>query len=426
MIADDDLTLAARYVLPVEGEPIPDGRLTIRGGRIAAVGPAEMALADVDLGNVALLPGFVNAHTHLELSGLGNNSTGTTEDQVEWLARVIAHRRSKGAGDLASAVDRHLEAALDAGTTLLADTTTAGMSWGAIASAPVRAVVFAEVLGLRRMRGLETNRDAWEWIGALSPSDQVLANARPGISPHAPYSTAGWLYHRAASTRLPLSTHLAELPEELELLGFRRGRLRGFLEDLGAWDEDWEPIGPEPADYIRQGSLREADWIVAHGTYLEPADFWQLRPEAGLDGHRVAVAYCPRTHARFGHRPHPFRAMLQRGVVVCLGTDSLASSPSLGILDEIRHLRRVDPSISGPLLLTMGTLFGAWALRAETVTGSLKAGKAADLAIVSLPDVEADDPYSLLFDHDGPVIASAFEGRFRRSSGAPRIDGLPR
>ena len=421
----DDLTLAARYVVPVEGEPIPDGRLTIRGGRIAAVGPSGMASADVELGNVALLPGFVNAHTHLELSGIENRPPGVPEDQVEWLARVIAQRRSGGPGDLADAVDRHLEAALDAGTTLLADTATAGSSWGAVASAPVRALVFAEILGLKRTRGLETNRNAWDWIGTLSPADQVAANARPGLSPHAPYSTAGWLYHRAASTRLPLSTHLAELPEELELLGSRCGRLRGFLEDLGAWDEDWEPIGPEPADYIRQGTLREADWIVAHGTYLNPADFWQLRPEAGLDGHRVAVAYCPRTHARFGHRPHPFRAMLERGVVVCLGTDSLASSPSLGILDEMRHLRCVDPSISGALLLTMGTLFGAWALRAETVTGSLKVGKAADLALVALPESEAADPYSLLFDHDGPVIASAFEGRFRRSTGAPQIDGLP-
>ena len=424
MSAGGALTLAARYVFPVEGEPIPDGRLTIREGRIAAVGPDGTASADVDLGNVALIPGLVNAHTHLELSPIGAGPASEPEDEIDWLGRVIAQRREGAPGDLRSAVDRHLGVALDAGTTLLADTATAGLSWGAIASAPVRAVVFAEVLGLRRVRGLETNRNAWDWIGALSTADQVAANARPGLSPHAPYSTAGWLYHRAASTKLPLSTHLAELPEELELLGTRRGRLRRFLEDLGAWDDEWEPIGPEPADYIRQGPLRDADWIVAHGTYLEPADFWQLRPEAGPDGHRVAVAYCPRTHARFGHRPHPFRAMLERGVVVCLGTDSLASSPSLGILDEMRHLRRADPSIGGALLLTMGTLFGAWALRAETVTGSLKAGKSADLAVVALPDRESPDPYSLLLDDDGPVIASAFEGRFRRPAGAPSIPGL--
>ena len=90
---------------------------------------------------------------------------------------------------------------------------------------------------------------------------------------------------------MPLSTHLAEMPEELRLLKHRDGPLRSFLEDLGAWDDDWEPIGPRPADYVRRGELRNADWLIAHGTYLEPDDFWQLRPEAAPDGRRVAVAF---------------------------------------------------------------------------------------------------------------------------------------
>jgi cytosine/adenosine deaminase-related metal-dependent hydrolase len=163
---------------------------------------------------------------------------------------------------------------------------------------------------------------------------------------------------------------------------------------------------------VRKGDLRRADWLIAHGTYLDPDDFWQLRPEAGPDGHRVAVAYCPRTHARFGHAPHPFRAMLERGVVVCLGTDSRASSPTLSVLDEARFLRQADPALGGPLLLTMATLFGAWALRAETATGSLRPGKSADLAIVALPDRDAADPHDLLFESELPVLGAVFEGRF--------------
>jgi cytosine/adenosine deaminase-related metal-dependent hydrolase len=204
------------------------------------------------------------------------------------------------------------------------------------------------------------------------------------------------------------------MPEELELLERRDGPLRTFLEELGAWDDDWEPIGDRPADYVRRGDLRNADWLIAHGTYFDPSEFWQLRPEAAPDGHRVALAYCPRTHARFGHAPHPFRAMLERGVIVCLGTDSRASSPSLSILDEIRFLHRRDPSLNGPLLLTMATLFGAWALRAETTTGSLAPGKSADLAVVPLPDRDDPDPHTLLLDSDLPVVATAFEGNFVR------------
>lgn len=408
----DSFTIAARYVFPVETPPIEDGLVTIEGGRIAWVGPASGRDHDLDLGNAAILPGFVNAHTHLELSELIGDDPGGVEDQIGWLRRVIAQRRDGSADSLRASVERNLAASLAAGTTLLADTTTAGLSWGPIAEAAVRAVVFTEMLGLTRDRGLETSKSAYDWLATIRPNDQIAACARPGLSPHAPYSTAGWLYQRAAASRVPLSTHLAELPEELELLQSREGRLRRFLEDLGAWDDDWEPIGPRPADYIRRGGLRQADWLIAHGTYFDPNDFWQLHPESAPDAQRVAVAYCPRTHARFGHAPHPFREMLHRGVVVCLGTDSLASAPTLSILDEIRYLWRVEPSLSGSLLLTMATLFGAWALRAETVTGSLKPGKSADLALVSVPDRNEPDPHLLLLDSDLPVLATMFEGQF--------------
>jgi aminodeoxyfutalosine deaminase len=406
------LTLGARYIFPVEGPPLADGCLTIEDGRIRAIEPASERKADLDLGNVAIAPGFVNAHTHLELCPLEQSSTDGVEDELGWLRRLVEQRRRSTAEILGEAVGRNLSETLAAGTTLIADTTTAGLSWNQVAGAPIRGVVFAELIGLKRMRALETSHSAWEWLASIKPEAQVAACARPGLSPHAPYSTTGWLYHKAASSRVPLSTHLAEMPEELELLEGRGGRMRQFLEELDAWDDAWEPIGPSPADYVRRGNLRQADWLIAHGTYLDPSEFWQFRPEAAPESQRVAVAYCPRTHARFGHAPHPYRALLEHGVVVCLGTDSLASAPTLSVLDEIRFLRRTDESLSGQLLLTMATLFGAWALRAETVTGSLKVGKSADLAIVSLPDRDEPDPHRLLFDSDLPVVATTFEGSF--------------
>jgi len=405
-------TLAARYVFPVEGPPIPEGRVSIADGRIVRVGPAgEGPGADLDLGNVAITPGFVNAHTHLELVPIARASAEGPEDEVDWLRRLIEARRGGGSGAGREAAGRNVRASVAAGTTLLADITTAGQSWEPVAAAPLRGVVFAELVGLNRLRGLETSAGAFDWLATVR-TDDPSAKTRPGLSPHAPYSTAGWLYHRAASSKLPLTTHLAEMPEESELLETRGGRLRRFLEDLGAWDDDWEPIGTRPADYVRRGDLRQADWLIAHGNYIEPEDFWQLRPEAAPEDHRVAVAYCPRTHARFGHAPHPYRAMLARGIVVCLGTDSLASAPTLGILDEVRALHRIDGSASGELLLTMATLFGAWALRSEAIAGSLKPGKSADLAMVALPDRDEADPYGLLLESDRPVVATMFRGEF--------------
>jgi cytosine/adenosine deaminase-related metal-dependent hydrolase len=413
------LTLTARCVFPVEGPPIAGGHLTIAQGRIARVGPAGDRTADIDLGNVAIVPGLVNAHTHLELSALAGDETAHAEpasnrpeEQIGWLRRVVAQRRDRSAATLREVVERNLAASIAAGTTLLADTTTAGLSWEAVAASPVGGVVFAELIGLKRMRGLQTSEEAWDWLATVSSAAQAAARTRSGLSPHAPYSTAGWLFHRAAASQLPLATHLAEMPEEIELLRHRAGPLRAFLEELGAWDEDWQPIGPRPADYVRHGNLKSADWLIAHGTYFDPSEFWQLRPQAAPANQRVAIAFCPRTHARFGHAPHPYRAMLENGVIICLGTDSLASSPTLGVLDELRFLHRRDPSLGGPLLLTMATLFGAWALRSETTTGSLKVGKSADLAIIALPDRDEPDPYNLLLDSDQPVVGTVFEGEF--------------
>ncbi len=405
------LTIQGRYVYPVEGPPIENGCVTIEHGRIVWVGSSQDRTCDMDLGNVAIVPGFVNAHTHLELASL-NQQACQEENIVSWLRHVVEQRRSGREETAHANVECNVQAATEAGTTLLADITTAGLSWDAVASR-----AFAG-RGIRRTdwpeakASAETSDGAQTWLEAIQPENQVAACARPGLSPHAPYSSAGWLYHRAVFSRLPLSTHLAEMPEELRLLRHRDGPLRTFLEDSGAWDDDWEPIGPRPADYVRKGELRDADWLIAHGTYLEPDDFWQLRPEAAPNGRRVAIAFCPRTHARFGHAPHPYRALLERGAIVCLGTDSLASSPSLSVLDEMRFLHSRDESLSGELLLTMATLFGAWALRAETTTGSIKPGKSADLAIVSLSNRDEKDPYSLLLESECPVIGTVFEGDF--------------
>lgn len=408
-----ETSLSARWLLPVEGPPIPDGFVRISEGRIREVGPRRGREVDFDFGNAAIVPGFINAHTHLELEPFdGPASADGTEDQISWLKRVIAHRRGTTPEMLREQAGRGLEMAIASGTTALADITTAGASWGAISASPVRAVVYAEILGLRRMRGLEMCQAAWDWLGSIGPMAQVKANCRVGLSPHAPYSTAGWIYRQAAGAGLPLSTHLAEMPEEREFLRTGNGRLREFLEDLGAWDEEFEPIGPSPADYVRQGDLRKADWLIAHGNVFEPDEFWQFLPKSAPSGQRVAIAYCPRTHARFGHPPHPYLELLARGAIVCIGTDSLASSPNLSVLDEIRFLRRRDPRADGKLLLAMATIFGAWALRAETVTGSIKFGKSADLAVVRLPDRDAEDPHELLLEGDGPVLATLLEGQF--------------
>ena len=185
----DTLTLQARYVFPVDNPPVEDGVVRIQQGRIGWVGPANERTGDLNLGNVAIVPGFVNAHTHLELASLEGPLAGDqsgrpgrieTEDEVAWLRRVVDQRRVGSEQTLKDTVGRNLRACIEAGTTLLADTTTAGLSWEQVAAASLRAVVFAELIGLKRYRGLQTSDAAWNWLATIRPETQVAAC--PGLA----------------------------------------------------------------------------------------------------------------------------------------------------------------------------------------------------------------------------------------------------
>jgi cytosine/adenosine deaminase-related metal-dependent hydrolase len=204
---------------------------------------------------------------------------------------------------------------------------------------------------------------------------------------------------------------VAETREELRLIEHRDGPLRDFLQSIGAWEPSWSPPGPDAIAYLEGPLTSLADWLIAHGNYFTPDDIQRLadRSRQGA-GHR-SVIFCPRTHAYFGHTRHPYSQMLAAGLTVCLGTDSLASTPSLSILDEMRFLHRRDPSMATATILHMATLSGAAALRRESVCGSLTVGKLPDLAVVRLPDRDEHDPHRLVLDSDLPVITTIVGGR---------------
>jgi cytosine/adenosine deaminase-related metal-dependent hydrolase len=313
---------------------------------------------------------------------------------------VIDHRRTTAPEQIAQDIHQGLAECLARGTTLLGDIAAGGHSWDALAAAPVRAVVFFELLGLNRPRAEQSWDSAEAWLREHPPGPQC----RPGLSPHAPYSTCSWLYERAASTsrcqRLPLATHLAETPLEEELLARQSGPLVRFLKDRGAWDPSGLLTSPEEAGRLLAGAPVT---LFAHGNFLDP----QSPVLAG-----GVVVYCPRSHAAFGNPPHPFRDFLARGSPVALGTDSLASNPDLDLLAEARFLHLLYPELSGETILRMATLWGAEALGWQKETGSLTPGKSADLVVVPLPDGEGMDPYALLLDCAKPVQAVLFRGEW--------------
>jgi aminodeoxyfutalosine deaminase len=380
-------TLAARWIFPVSGPPLSDGLITIAGERIVSVEPRAGRSADMNFGDVAILPGFVNAHTHLDLSGL-RGKCPPCADFTAWLRQVIAHRRTMTLQQIETDVRAGLAESLRHGTTLIGDIAAAGTSWPILADAPLRSVVFYEMLGLTKERAEQSLEAARCWLERHPPTNRC----RPGVSPHAPYSVRTELFAQAAllarSRNCPLAIHLAETREELNLLHHHRGPFLSFLKDLGVWDADG--LAASPAS-IMSACNQHVRTLFVHGNYLE---------ESQSIPHNSTIIYCPRTHTAFGHAPHPFPHFLKRGIRIALGTDSLASNPDLGILAEIRHLHRYYPDVPGDVLLRMATLSGAEALGWAEETGSIEAGKSADLVVVPLEIGAETKPYRRLLESD--------------------------
>jgi cytosine/adenosine deaminase-related metal-dependent hydrolase len=380
---------------------LANGTVSVRGDRIESVDAHGARSPDHDLGNVAIVPGLVNAHTHLDLSGArGVVAPTDAEHCTDWLQAVIAFRRSRSPEQVQADIRAGLAESLNFGTTLMGDIAADGASWDALTDAKSRSVAFFELIGLSAERAELSLESGRQWF----ESRQETATVRAGISPHAPYSTRRGLLVAAGQLvrpkKRPLALHLAEWPAEIELLDKHRGPLAEFLKKLNAW----EPSGlVASASAAMKGDFREPKLFI-HGNHLAPS---------ARIPRNSTIVYCPRTHAAFGHPPHPFPEFLRRGIRVCLGTDSLASNPDLDVLAEARFLHERHPGFPGDVLLKMITLFGAEALSWANETGSLEAGKSADLVTIPLPDRDAADPHDLLFANHPGTRRTTFRGQWR-------------
>ncbi len=397
-------TLTARWLFPVSGPPLPGGTLTIAGERIVAVEPHGARRADLDLGDCAILPGLVNAHTHLDLTGM-RGLAPPSPDFTGWLRQVIAHRRQRSAEQALDDIRAGLAECIRTGTTLVGDISGNGSSWQALAGSPIRAVVFRELLGLPEDRAAAALNGAREWLTDHVPTE----SCRPGLSPHSPYSVRSSLFLAAATSAVPVAVHLAESAAEQELLVLRRGPFVPFLRDLGVWAPDGlaEDIG-----HVVRLLNGLSPTLLVHGNYLPPDT---LIPE------NCTIVYCPRTHAAFGHPPHPFREFRTRGIRVALGTDSLASNLDLDLLAEARFLHHHHPDVAGEEILRIATLSGAEALGWADDTGSLEAGKSADLVVIPLGEpscvrarwsATGGDPHTLVLDSDTSVARVLCRGQW--------------
>jgi len=400
---DSVFALQARWVLPVTSPPIENGIVEITAGKISAVHNKKDSHAK-QLGNVAIIPGLVNAHTHLELSDVAQPLQPSTPF-ASWIRAVIHHRQERTASTSVITNEGHQECT-QTGTTLLGDIVSDKLTVAAYQPAGTKVIAFRELIGLLPVQAAAQLEQARSFL----QENQPAANVWCGLSPHAPYSVHQHLVQQlselAEEQNVPVAMHLAETVEELELLTRGSGPLQQFLESMGIWKADLIPQRTRILNYL-QLLATAPRVLVVHGNYLDDEEITYLANHS-----QFTTIYCPRTHAFFSHTAHPWLRLLQQGAAVAIGTDSRASNPDLNLWAELIFLRQQHPEVSPTLLLELGTLAGARAVGMEHATGSLTVGKSADIAVVKLPEANVSDPYTILFSSQTSITATMFSGRW--------------
>jgi cytosine/adenosine deaminase-related metal-dependent hydrolase len=410
------LTIRSRYLLPMGRPPLENGWLTIRRGRVVGLGSATggrgptsaagSAGRVLDFGDAILVPGLVNAHTHLEFSDRAR-PLETADGLPGWIGRVVRLRRERPTDDdgraVVTAIRNGLAESAAAGVTSIGEIATVAAG-EAYADGP-RLRVFREALGLSPAGMPSALAAAVRDVERLDRRGVSV-----GLSPHAPYSVAAPLgtaiIRESVRRRLPVAMHLAESPSEEQLVAFGSGPFRSLLEELGAWDAALPPRLLSAADWIVQ-LARAHRGIVVHGTHLgrDPVAIARLARHRD----RLCVAVCPRTTRAISGVLPPVPLFREAGIRVAIGTDSRASSPDLSVLAECRTL--TDGGLCSPAeSLHMATIAGAWALGFDRQAGLLAPGRPADLVILQ-PTVVHRDPHEAVLDPSTRIQATLRAGR---------------
>ena len=379
----------ASWVLPITEPPIRDGWVAVDRGRVVAVGhraPSDR-VSDVHLGNVVVMPGLVNAHTHLELSYL-RDEIAPAPAFVTWVRGVMAGRRrysNPRAPEILRSVDLAIAEAHAAGTAALGDISNTLATFEPLANSPLAAVVFYELIRFNAPDPRSFVDGAASTIDALPATEFVRAS----LAAHAPYSVAPLVFRairesvdRDAFT--PCSVHLAESVEEVEFIRTGTGSWRTLLEDVGAWDPKWVPPGVSPVQYLDDAGFLGANVIAVHGVQMTLDDLGRLRARG------TTLVTCPRSNGHTGAGAPPIQDFYDAGVRVAIGTDSLASAPDLNVFAELATMRALAPDVPAAALLHSATLEGARALGFDADFGSIEPSKRAKLIAVSLPPDAGD------------------------------------
>lgn len=371
------MIIRARTVVPMEGEPLEDGAVAVAGNKITDVGCFDevrlrQAGEILDLGEQILMPGLINAHCHLDYTLL----RGTIAPQrsfSDWIRAINAEKTKLTDQDYIESINAGFAEARRFGTTTILNLTAFPKLIGAITE-PVRTWWFGELIDVRSPGDAETI--------AGEAAEILKSKRRWGLAPHAPFTASRRLYARceeiAGRENVPLTTHLAESSEEMEMFRDAAGPAFEFLKSIGRPMEDCGRETPLSL-FIRTRTLDDR-WIIAHLNELDVGDFDLL---GGAP--KFHIAHCPRSHAFFGHAPFALERLRSLGFNIGLGTDSLASNSDLSLFAEMRELLRRESWLSPREIVAMATVNGASAIGQRDQLGKIRPTAYADL--IAVPDI---------------------------------------
>lgn len=350
-------------------------------GRITEVAAGRPPADSQDLGDVAILPRLVNAHTHLEFSSLNLPVGEAGISLADWIGLVVQSRIEMDPTSKQRAIKKGLDELWLTGTILAGEIMTPPCQYPAGREIP-SLVPFAEVLGLDPLRAEERMTAAAEHLRSVEPA---------GCSPHAPYSITpadmNATIDLANQFDRPVAMHVAESPEERELLSNASGPLAHALRSLGVWRDGLFPWGSDAFEQIIESLARAKSGLLIHGNQLNLRELDHL---AGRN--QLTVVYCPRTHHFFQFDRHPVNEMLKRGIRVALGTDSRASNPDLDLWREVQFLLIHRSDLNPADVIRMSTQHGAQAL-GHHVLGVIQKDCLAQLGFVRTEAKTIDQVY---------------------------------
>jgi 5-methylthioadenosine/S-adenosylhomocysteine deaminase len=402
---------SADWVLPVDGPPIRDGAVSVEDGRIAAVGTAAELGTGERFEDAAIIPGFVNAHSHLEYAVYAGFGEGLG-DFAEWIALHVERKSRIGWEEFVAIARLGAAECLASGITTVGDCSYSGATARACDELGLRAIVFLEVFGADPVAALQRFAELRARV-----EDCFSERVRPGVSPHAPYTVTLETYRACAGLGLPLQTHLSESRSELRYLEDGSGPWGGYRQLLVP------PAGTTGPRLLAEAGLLGPGVSAAHCVEVDAEEI-ELLAASG-----TGVVHCPRSNGYLGCGVAPVADLRAAGVRVGLGTDSPASAPSFDAFEELRTAivsarareRRAD-ALTASDALGLATLGSARALGLESEVGSLAVGKRADLAVVSLegsPYHPWEDPATAVVLGGSPdrVITTLVDGEARYERG---------